>query len=99
MALDRIQPLAPKPIGVETSKPAAESTPAGAFVDELKRALDTANQDLKSAETEATKVAAGTGDIVDTMVALSNAELSLRHVTSIRNRVLEAYQEVLRLQL
>ena len=97
--MDRIAPLQTQPIGAARSDTKPNGTPAGAFAEQLEHAFSEANRNLAEAEKNAEQMAAGTGDIVETMVALSRAELSLRHVTSIRNRVLEAYQEVLRLQL
>ena len=51
------------------------------------------------AEASAESMAAGEVGSVDTILVLSRAELALRHVVSVRNRMLEAYQEVMRLPL
>jgi len=69
------------------------------FSDHIKAALQEANSALQTAEARATEVAKDEGDIVETMTALAQAELSLRHVVTLRNRMLEAYQQVMRLQL
>jgi flagellar hook-basal body complex protein FliE len=37
--------------------------------------------------------------VVETVIALSHAELTLQHLVALRNRVFEAYQEIMRLQL
>ncbi len=82
---------------------AADATPGpssgASFSEHVKAAIQNANRELTQAETEATRIAKGEGDIVEAMMALSKAELSLRHVVTLRNRVLESYQQIMRLQL
>lgn len=53
------------------------------------------------AKAEASAVSMSKGDVgsVETVLALSRAELALRHTVSVRNRVLESYQEIMRLPL
>ena len=76
------------------AKPA--STP---FAEELRGALGEANRTLNAAEQSSEKLARGEVDIVETMIALGKADLSLRFVVSLRNRALEAYNEIMRLQV
>jgi flagellar hook-basal body complex protein FliE len=44
-------------------------------------------------------MANGQVDTVEAVLALSKADLTLRHLVALRNRVLEAFQEVMRLPL
>ena len=44
-------------------------------------------------------VGEGKGDLQDTMVALEKADVSFRLMMQIRNKVLEAYQEIMRMQV
>jgi flagellar hook-basal body complex protein FliE len=44
-------------------------------------------------------VAEGKGDLQDTMVALEKADVSFRFMMQVRNKVLEAYQEIIRMQV
>lgn len=69
------------------------------FSEQLTQLLRGADQEQKVAESESAKLALGEGDVVETMVALTKADLSLRTVTEVRNRALEAFQEILRLQI
>ncbi len=69
------------------------------FAERLGELLRAASDDQRTAETEAQKIAAGTGDGLDAMLALSKADLSLRLVAELRNRGLEAFQEIMRLQV
>jgi flagellar hook-basal body complex protein FliE len=92
-------PLAPRvPTAAERPvEPAARRGPP--FAERLLEALNESNQKLKEAELASEEIAAGKGDIVETMVSLSRAELSLRLVVTLRNRLLEAYNEIMRLQV
>jgi flagellar hook-basal body complex protein FliE len=54
---------------------------------------------VERAESTATSLAQGGAGSVETILALSRAELALRHVVSVRNRLLESYQEIMRLPL
>ena len=71
----------------------------GTFAATLKDVVSKANQEQLSAEAETRALVAGEGDIVDTMIAVGRAEVSMRFVVSLRNRALEAYQEVMRIQV
>jgi flagellar hook-basal body complex protein FliE len=59
-------------------------------VNELQQKADQAIQQL---------VGEGKGDLQDTMVALEKADVSFRLMMQIRNKVLEAYQEIMRMQV
>ncbi len=72
---------------------------AGRFADRLLELVREADRAQRHAEAQAAELAAGRGDTVETMVSLTKADLTLRLVTQVRNRVLEAYQEVMRLQV
>lgn len=84
-----------RPAPAEASKVAAGPS----FEDRLGDLLRAADGDQKAAETEAKKIADGTGDGLDAMLALSKADQSLRFVAELRNRGLEAFQEIMRLQV
>jgi len=44
-----------------------------------------------------TLVEGGNGRIHETMLAVDKAEISLKYMVSVRNRILEAYREVMRM--
>ena len=68
----------------------------GEMVEEL---VSTANREQVEAEHQARELAAGRADVVDAMIAVSRADLAVRFVVTLRNRALEAYQEIMRLQV
>lgn len=69
------------------------------FGDRLAAVLEEANATLQDSDAKAEAVAAGEGDIVEAMISLGRADVSLRLVLTLRNRLVEAYQEVMRLQV
>jgi len=78
----------------------APAPPEGrGFGERIRDLLDGANRELVQAEEIAGQHAAGEVDSVETILALAKADLTLRHLVTLRNRMLEAYQEVMRLPL
>ena len=69
------------------------------FGDRIAAALQETDRLVAQAESAATGLAQGSAGTVETMVALSKAELALRHVVSMSTRALDAYREVMRMQL
>ena len=78
---------------------APRSAAGGGFAERLGALLEAADRVQQDAEAQARALAAGQGDVVETMVALSHAELSLQLVTQVRDRALEAYHEIMRMQV
>lgn len=72
----------------------------GDFGAHLKNALGEVN-DLQQQASQAIEqlVGEGKGDLQETMVALEKADVSFRLMMQIRNKVLEAYQEIMRMQV
>lgn len=98
----RISDSVARSLGAAGGSPEAPAKVEGSgagFVEKLGEALRTADADQKSLETQASSIAAGEGDIVETMIQFSRADMSLRFVVELRNRALAAYQEVMRLPL
>lgn len=79
-------------------KPSA-SRPEESFANKIGEALSTANQELVQAESAARELASGKGDLVETMISLGRADVSLRLVVNLRNRMLESYKEIMRLEI
>lgn len=81
--------------------PASQDEAAGSSFSEI---LKTSFNDFVSTqhETEAMKMEALTGNNVelsDLVTAVSNAELTLNTVVAVRDRVINAYQEILRMPI
>jgi flagellar hook-basal body complex protein FliE len=62
-------------------------------------AVRQAGQSAQTAETSAMQVAGGQGDIVDVVTAIAAAETQLETVIAVRDQVIQAYQEILRMPI
>jgi flagellar hook-basal body complex protein FliE len=74
----------------------SEATPS--FSDHLENSLKSVNADQKLADQKATDLATGKEtNIHETMLTASNAELTFNLMVQVRNKALEAYQEIMRM--
>jgi flagellar hook-basal body complex protein FliE len=80
--------------------PAPAQSQGKDFHSHLKNALGEVN-DLKQQADQAIRqlVGEGKGDLQETIVAMEKADVSFRLMMQIRNKILEAYQEVVRMQV
>jgi flagellar hook-basal body complex protein FliE len=96
---DAIAPISTsfRPIPPVTGEHAA---PSEAFADTLKTAMADATAAQQTADAAARDFAAGkTTDVAATMIAMEQAAISFQLVLQVRNRLLEAYQEIQRIQV
>ena len=71
----------------------------GSFSDTLNSSMEEVNQLQKEADKAIEALARReTKDIAQTMIAIEKANVSFQLMTQVRNRLVEAYQEVLRMQ-
>jgi flagellar hook-basal body complex protein FliE len=74
--------------------------PSAPFADALKGAVSDTEKLLREAEGVSLNVVANdTGSLHQAMIALEKADISFRALLQVRNKVLEAYQEVMRMQI
>jgi len=94
----RIAPIAPPTLGSASTAPSA--TGDTGFGETLSRALSEVNEmQLQSRDAA---VAVTSGKPVDTaqmVVAVEKANISLQFAIQVRNKLLEAYQELMRMQV
>ncbi len=69
------------------------------FGDILKGVMNDTIQASRTAETKMTQGVQGKADLVDVVTAISSAETSLQTVMAVRDQVISAYQEVMRMQI
>lgn len=65
----------------------------------VQEAIRQAGQTATAAENQALSVAAGQSDIVDVVTAIAAAETQLQTVIAVRDQVIAAYQEILRMPI
>ena len=97
-----ISPLKPTDIAAQLSGQ-SETSPSGSAVSFkalLSDALSQVNNIQQQADASAVKLAAGEPVAVDeVMLAMQKADLALQLTQQIRNKLVEAYQEVSRMQI
>lgn len=78
---------------------APRDQPGPSFADLLKEAGQTAVDTLKKSEAMTAEGVVGRADLLDVVRAVSDAEVTLQTVTTVRDRVLTAYQEIMRMPI
>ncbi|MFP4087305.1 MAG: flagellar hook-basal body complex protein FliE [Desulfobacteraceae bacterium] len=72
----------------------------GSFSEALSGAINETDQLRKTAESAVTDLASGNNaDIHKTMIAMEKASISLKLMMQVRNKVISAYQEIMRTQV
>lgn len=90
----QIEGIAPaQPLTIEPKPRAIE----GGFGDVFKRALSQVNDQQHQADTAVHEVVNGTKGIHEGMMALAEADVSLRLLIQVRNKVMDAYREISRM--
>jgi flagellar hook-basal body complex protein FliE len=80
----------PKPIG-----PAEPS-----FADTLKDAVNSVNTMQKQSDVEMQKISTGKSDnIHEVMIAAEKADIALKLMVQMRNKMIEAYQDIMKMQV
>ena len=80
---------------VTSSKDAGPS-----FADTLKEAVNNVNNMQLDADHKAQELATGkTDDIAGVMIATEKADIALRAMVQVRNKIIDAYQEIMKMQV
>ncbi len=86
----------PSPIEIPGAAP---ETPRSSFAEVLGSAIGQVDALQGQADAESEKLALGGGNLHETALALEKADVALRVLTKVRNKVVEAYQEVMRMSV
>ncbi len=68
------------------------------FKEALSQSIEELNAQLSKADQSAQEMATGTTDVHQAMIAMEEANLALRLTIDVRNKILEAYAEIMRMQ-
>lgn len=69
------------------------------FGDMVSRLVTDTASSLRAAETASAKQVAGKGDLIDVVTAIGAAETALDTVVAVRDRVVGAYSDIMRMQI
>ncbi len=72
---------------------------ADSFSGVLGRALEGAVSSGKQADAQAAQAISGHGDLTQVVTAVSQAELALQTTVAMRDRVLQAYQDIIKMPI
>ncbi|MCM3547028.1 flagellar hook-basal body complex protein FliE [Niallia circulans] len=98
MTIEAMQPLL-QPLATTAGKTEVNSKGAD-FKSALMNALQSVNQDqLASSEATQALVKQEPIDVHDVMIAASKASVSMQAALEVRNKAVEAYQEMMRMQI
>jgi len=80
-----------------TSKPKSDGSE---FASSLKNAINSVDQLQKESDLKMQQLATGQNtNIHETMIAAEKADIALRLMVQVRNKMIEAYQEIMRMQV
>jgi flagellar hook-basal body complex protein FliE len=71
----------------------------GGFADLLKKSAEGVIDTLQKGEQATLQAVAGKADLTEVTAAVSNAEAALQTVVAVRDRVIQAYQDILRMPI
>ncbi len=72
---------------------------AGGFGDMVENLVGNAAGSMRAAESASAKQVAGKGDLIDVVTAMGAAETALDTVVAVRDRVVSAYSDIMRMQI
>lgn len=82
------------------SKAVNEKKAPGSFVEILKESINKASEIEKEADKEIQRLATmESKDIHSTMIAVEKADMTFQLMMQIRNKIIDAYEEIMRMQV
>ncbi len=78
---------------------ASASTDGGGFGDALARAVQGVADAGHKADAESIKAIGGQGNLTEVATAVTRAELTMQTALAVRDRVVQAYQDIARMQI
>lgn len=99
LSLSTARPVLPLEPKIESVSGPSKGSGAS-FSDTLKDAIHSVNDLQKDADTKVQNLATGkTQNLHETMIATEKADIALRLMVQVRNKIIDAYQEVMKMQV
>lgn len=103
MPVDKINPAAAAGAYANTQKAGQGAGIAGqkgpSFGDLMKTATTNSIESLRAGEKASADAVIGKADLTDVVEAVTSAEMTLQTVVAVRDRMLSAYQEIMRMPI
>lgn len=98
--MNPIQGIAPALTGPAPTGPAAVSQAEHSFGDILKNMVAETNQSQQTADQAMQQLhSGGEKNLHGAMISMEKADISMRYMIQVRNKAIEAYQEIMRMQV
>ena len=82
-----------------SSSASVGSTPSGAFGDALKKAVTAVEATTTDANQAIGRMLDGSGDVHEAVIALQKADTALQLTVQVRNKIVQAYQDIMRMSI
>ena len=92
-----MRPLEINPLVAPDAAERAEKKPAAGFTDALADAVKEVDALQTGADQESSKLAEGGGNLHETALALEKADIAMRVAVKVRNKLVDAYNDVMRM--
>jgi flagellar hook-basal body complex protein FliE len=97
MTIDALKGRIPAGLPKIWAGEAAAAPEGGGFSDALGRVVEAVESTESQANTAVSGMLSGTTDVHDAMIALQRADLTLQFSVQIRNKLVQAYSEIMRM--
>ena len=87
------------PAGAGAGKALKAGNPGSSFADTLGKLVKSVEKTTDEANTAATNMLDKTGDLHETMIALQRAEMTFQLTVQIRNKLMSAYNDIMRMPI
>ncbi len=71
----------------------------GSFGDLVRGAVQNLDQTARSTDQRTAAMAAGRADLIDVVTAVAETEVAVEALVSVRDKVVQAYEEIMRMQI
>lgn len=90
-----------KSLSIEGPSSTSSTSESGkSFADTLKDAVGSVNEMQKASDKAMQNLATGkTDNVADVMIAAEKADIALKVMVQVRNKIIDAYQEVMKMQV
>jgi len=97
--MDKISSLTYGPVVPQTRGKKAGAEAAKSFGELMKNAINDVSEEQRQANIKIEEVHTGKSGLAEAMVAMEKANIALQSMLAVRNKLIEAYQEVMRMQV